>query len=56
MDLGEGYIEGNVLFFAGTLAAIAAAWFINKWLLSSGLFRVEQVEDTGETCFHYSFL
>jgi hypothetical protein len=34
MDLGEGYIEGNVLFFAGTLAAIAAAWFINKWLLS----------------------
>ena len=58
MDLGEGYIEGNVLFFAGTLAAIAAAWFINKWLLSKLAYsELNKVEDTKvKHVSDYSFL
>jgi hypothetical protein len=58
MDLGEGYIEGNVLFFAGTLLAITAAWFINKWLLSKLAYsELNKVEDTKvKHVSDYSFL
>ena len=47
IDLGEGYIEGNLLAFAGTLIAIAALWFVTRKLLSTLVYsELNKVEDT----------
>lgn len=40
MDLGDGYIEGSILYFIGTLLVIVLLWYINRRIMS-GLIYVE---------------
>ncbi len=47
MNLGEGYIEGNLLYYLGTLAAIALLWFINRSIMAGLIYdELNKVEDT----------
>lgn len=47
MNLGEGYLEGNILAFGGTLAAIAVLWFINRKVIAGLVYsEINKVEDT----------
>lgn len=47
MNLGEGYIEGNPLAFAGTLVAIGVMWLINRKIISGLVYsELNKVEDT----------
>lgn len=47
MDLGEGYIEGNLLAFGGTLLAIVGMWLVNRKLMSGLVYaELNKVEDT----------
>lgn len=47
MNLGEGYIEGNLLTFAGTLVAIALLWFINRRIIAGLVYsEINKVEDS----------
>lgn len=47
VDLGEGFITGNLLAFIGTLAAIAIMWFINRTLMQKLIYNeLSKVEDT----------
>lgn len=46
MNLGEGYLEGNILAFGGTLAAIAGLWFINRRVIARLVYaEINKVED-----------
>lgn len=47
MNLGEGYLEGNILAFGGTLAAIAGLWGINRKVIAGLVYsEINKVEDT----------
>lgn len=58
MNLGEGYIEGNLLAFLGTLAAIALLWYINSKIIGSIMYNeINKVEDTKvKSVSEYHFL
>lgn len=46
MDLGEGYIIGNLLAFGGTLAAIALLWLVNRKVIAGLVYsEINKVED-----------
>ena len=47
MILGEAFIEGKILVFLGTIAAIALMWIINRWVMSKLTYsELNKVEDT----------
>lgn len=47
VNLGEGFILGNLLTFLGVLVAIALMWFINRELMIKLIYdEVNKVEDT----------
>lgn len=57
-DLGEGFIEGNVLSFLVVILAIAVMWFINRAIMSKLVYtEINKVEDTKvRTISEYKFL
>ena len=38
MDLGDGYINGNILYFLGTILVIAILWLINRKIMSGLIY------------------
>ncbi len=47
MDLGDAYITGNVLAYAGTLLVIAIFWLINRKIMAGLIYaEINKVEDT----------
>lgn len=47
LELGEGFITGNPLVFAGMLLAIALMWFLNRQLMVRLVYNeINKVEDT----------
>ena len=47
MNLGDGYIEGNILYFLGTLLVIAALWLINRRMMSGLIYaELAKVDDS----------
>ena len=56
MDLGDGFITGNLLVFIGMLAAIAVMWIINRLVMSSLIYKeINKVEDTKVNASEYKF-
>lgn len=46
MDLGDGYIEGNILCFIGTILVIVILWLINRKLMSKLIYaELAKVDD-----------
>lgn len=58
MELGEGFITGNLLVFIGVLAAIIIMWFINRSLMIRVVYdEINKVEDTKvKNVSEYKFL
>lgn len=58
MNLGEGYIEGNLLAYLGTLAATVLVWCINRKVMTGLIYNeINKVEDTKvKTVSEYRFL
>lgn len=58
MNLGEGFIEGNLLSFLIVILAIAAMWFISRTLMSALAYtELNKVEDTKvRSISEYKFL
>ena len=58
--LGEGFIQGNALIFALTLAAIAGMWFVNSRVIRRLIYNeLNKTEDTTvevKTLSEYKFL
>lgn len=47
MDLGDGYIQGNILYFLGTILVIAILWLINRKIMSGLIYaELAKVEDS----------
>ena len=47
MNLGEGFITGNILTFIGLFALIVALFFINRWLIGRLMYNeMNKVADT----------
>lgn len=47
VDLGEGFINGNLPVFIGVLIAIGIMWFINRTIMSGLIYdEINKVEDT----------
>ena len=47
MDLGDGYINGNILCFLGTILVIAILWLINRKIMSGLIYaELAKVDDT----------
>lgn len=47
LDLGDGFIEGNLLYFLGTLALIGILWFINRKMMSGLIYaELAKVDDS----------
>lgn len=47
LDLGDGFIEGNLLYFLATLAVIAILWFINRKMMSGLIYaELAKVDDS----------
>ena len=47
INLGEGFITGNLLAFIGVIAAIALIWFINRTMMRGLIYNeLNKVEDT----------
>ena len=47
MDLGDGYINGNILYFLGTILVIAILWLINRKIMSGLIYaELAKVDDT----------
>lgn len=47
VDLGEGFITGNLLAFIGTFLAIALLWLINRGVMNRLVYdEINKVEDT----------
>lgn len=56
INLGEGYINGNLLMFIGTLVAIALLWFVNRRLMAGLVYaELNKVEDTKVNASEYKF-
>lgn len=46
MNVGDGFIEGNLLYFLGTLAVIAVLWLINRKIMSGLIYaELAKVDD-----------
>lgn len=58
MNLGEGFIEGNILAFLGVIAAIAIMCFINRGIMVKLVYaEINKVDDTKvRTISEYKFL
>lgn len=60
VNLGEGFITGNILTFIGVLVAIAIMWFINRSIMQRLVYNeLNKVEDTTvqvKTVSEYKFL
>ena len=47
MDLGDGYIQGNILYFLGTILVIAILWLVNRKIMSGLIYaELAKVEDS----------
>ncbi|NDW13156.1 hypothetical protein D0T50_09645 [Bacteroides sp. 214] len=47
MNLGEGFIDGDILYFLGVIACIALMWFINRSIILRFAYsELNKVEDT----------
>lgn len=47
MDLGDGYIQGNILYFLGTILVIALLWLINRQMMSGLIYaELAKVKDS----------
>ena len=47
MDLGDGYIQGNILYFLGTILVIVTLWLVNRKLMSGLIYaELAKVDDT----------
>ena len=47
MDLGDGYIQGNIFYFLGTILVIALLWLINRKIMSGLIYaELAKVDDT----------
>lgn len=47
MNLGEAFIEGNILAFIAVIAVIAAMWFINRWAMAGMAYsELNKTDDT----------
>ena len=47
IDLGEGFIHGNLLVYLGVLIAIVVMWFINRYVMIGLIYdEINKVEDT----------
>lgn len=47
LDMGDGFIEGNLLYFLATLAVIAILWFINRKMMSGLIYaELAKVDDS----------
>ena len=47
MDLGDGYIQGDILFFLGTILVIILLWLINRKIMSGLIYaELSKVDDT----------
>ena len=56
INLGEGYIKGNLLVFVGTLVAIIILWFINRKMMAGLVYdELNKVEDTKVNASEYKF-
>lgn len=56
INLGEGYIKGNLLAFVGTLIAIIILWFINRKMMAGLVYdELNKVEDTKVNASEYKF-
>lgn len=56
MELGDGFITGNILYFVGVLAAITIFWWINRQIMSSLIYNeLNKVEDTKANASEYNF-
>ncbi len=58
MNVGDGFIEGNILYFLAILAAIALMWFINRSVMAGLIYNeLNKVEDTKvKNVSEYKFL
>lgn len=58
MNLGEGFIEGNILAFAGTIGAVVCMWFVNRLVMKKVVYtEISKVEDTKiKNISEYKFL
>lgn len=58
MNLGEGYIEGNLLAFAGTALGILSLWLLNRRIMTGVIYsELNRVEDTAvKRISEYKFL
>lgn len=58
MNLGEGYIEGNIIAFAGTLLCIVLMWLINRKVITGFVYsELNKTDDTKVgTISEYRFL
>ena len=47
MDLGDGYIQGNILYFLGTILVIFLLWLINRKIMSGLIYaELAKTDDT----------
>lgn len=47
MSVGDGYIQGNILYFAASIAVIAALWYVNREIMSRLIYaELNKVDDT----------
>ena len=47
MDLGDEYIQGNILYFLGTILVIVTLWLVNRKLMSGLIYaELAKVDDT----------
>ena len=56
VDLGEFYIEGNILIFLATIGLIVAMWLANRIIMSELIYQeLNKVEDTKVNASEYKF-
>lgn len=47
MNLGDGYITGNLLYFLGTIAVLVLLWWVNRMVISRSIYsELNKVKDT----------
>ena len=47
MSVGDGYIQGNILYFAASIAVIVALWYVNREIMSRLIYaELNKVDDT----------
>lgn len=58
MNLGEGFIEGNILYYLGVIVMIGILWLVNRRLMMNNLYaELSKVNDTKvKNVSEYKFL